>query len=338
LKLQKELTAELPAKGRSDRSASPLRVAYQSAFAGSLPADVLAAINFGTAVPNAPKDALSVQVRLEPLNRSAYRELWLARGPVSQGRSGHIRYAYDADHLFGVIELDEREHGDIATATELAYSAITDFQRQSAYPHLLRMWNYLDAINLGSGDQERYRQFCIGRAHGLAGMQTTAFPAATAVGHQCTTNLLQVFWIAGRAHGTAIENPRQVSAYRYPRLHGPVSPTFARATLTPDHTLLISGTASIVGHTSVHDDDVQAQLAETVRNLSTLRSLAGAAGAASLLKVYVRDPAQAQIIADRLSEVLPPEFCDSEIIYLSADICRRELLLEIEGVQLPAER
>jgi hypothetical protein len=75
-----------------------------------------------------------------------------------------------------------------------------------------------------------------------------------------------------------------------------------------------------------------------VRNLSTLRSLAGAAGAASLLKVYVRDPAQAQIIADRLSEVLPPEFCDSEIIYLSADICRRELLLEIEGVQLPAER
>lgn len=335
--MQKELTAELPARGRSDRSASPVRVAYQSASAGNLPADVLAAINFGMAPPNPPEDALSVQVRLEPLNGSAYRELWLAHGPVSQGHSGHIRYAYDAHHLFGVIELDEREHGDIATTTERAYSAISEFQRQSPYPHLLRMWNYLDAINLGMGDQERYRQFCIGRARGLEGMQKTAFPAATAVGHQGTTHVLQVFWIAGRTNGTAIENPRQVSAYRYPRLHGPVSPTFARATLTPDQTLLISGTASIVGHASVHDDDVGAQLDETMRNMSTLRALAGTSGGSTFLKAYVRHPAQAQIIADRLSHILPPEFRDSEIIYLSADICRRELLLEIEGVQLPAK-
>jgi chorismate lyase/3-hydroxybenzoate synthase len=29
------------------------------------------------------------------------------------------------------------------------------------------MWNYLDAINENDGDEERYRQFCLGRARGL---------------------------------------------------------------------------------------------------------------------------------------------------------------------------
>ena len=32
---------------------------------------------------------------------------------------------------------------------------------------MLRLWNYLDAINLGDGDDERYRRFCDGRARGM---------------------------------------------------------------------------------------------------------------------------------------------------------------------------
>ena len=49
--------------------------------------------------------------------------------------------------------------------------------------------------------------------------------------------------------GTPVENPRQVSAYRYPREYGPQSPTFARALLPPSPRvpLLLSGTASIDG-------------------------------------------------------------------------------------------
>jgi len=39
---------------------------------------------------------------------------------------------------------------------------------------------------------------------------------------------------ASRAEPTALENPRQTSAYRYPRRYGPRSPAFARATLLPD--------------------------------------------------------------------------------------------------------
>jgi chorismate lyase/3-hydroxybenzoate synthase len=163
------------------------------------------------------------------------------------------------------------------------------------------------------------------------------FPAATAIGHQHATGRLQVFWLAARIEGTAVENPRQVSAYRYPRVHGPVSPSFARATLAGDGALLISGTASIVGHSSVHDNDIVAQLDETVRNLSALQSLAlpQAPTMRTLLKAYVRHAADAETVARRLRTILPPELVAQEVIYLAADICRRELLLEIEGIQIP---
>src|SRR4029453_9385002 len=107
-----------------------------------------------------------------------------------------------------------------------------------------------------------------GRGRGLGPVIEKSYPSATCVGHQRTTHILQVFWLAGKVPGTSLENPRQVSAYHYPRVHGPTSPTFARALIAPDQTGLISGTASIVGHASQHHDDPMEQLEETVRNLS----------------------------------------------------------------------
>jgi chorismate lyase/3-hydroxybenzoate synthase len=298
---------------------------------------VLAEIRFGHRAPLAA-GALDIHVQLEVLQGSPVSEVWMANGAVQHGSSGLIRHASDSQHLFGVIELGEREHGGIAGSAATAYEAIAEFQRRSAFPHLLRMWNYLDDINVGDGDDERYRQFCVGRSHGLRGLSVPGFPAATAIGHQHATGQLQVFWLAARIPGSAVENPRQVSAYRYPRVHGPASPTFARATLASNGALLISGTASIVGHSSVHAEDVVAQVDETVRNMIALRALAlpQAPPLRTLLKAYVRDPADVETIARHLHAILPTELAAHEVTYLAADICRRELLLEIEGIQIPA--
>ena len=62
-----------------------------------------------------------------------------------------------------------------------------------------------------------------------------------------------------------LENPRQLAAWRYPRQYGPRPPTFARAMLAPDAVrlpLMLSGTGAVVGHASLQDDDLQAQLGE----------------------------------------------------------------------------
>ena len=79
-------------------------------------------------------------------------------------------------------------------------------------PHFLRLWNYLVAINAGDGDAERYRLFCQGRARGMAEGGLSQYPAASAIGRQDGVRVLQVYGLAARHHGTAVENPRQVSA------------------------------------------------------------------------------------------------------------------------------
>ncbi len=94
-------------------------------------------------------------------------------------------------------------------------------------------------------------------------------PAASALGFE-SGPLTICFFAAREAMPLAIENPRQVSAYKYPEDYGPRSPTFSRASAIELHgqtVLFISGTASIVGHQTMHAGDVVAQTQETIVNI-----------------------------------------------------------------------
>lgn len=310
------------------------RLEYRNGPDEPIPDNALAVVRFATP-PHANDGAcLTIDVGLTALQAPVPDAVWCGTGPVTSGQHGKVRFAHDGDSLFGVIEEREADHPDIRTATVAAYEAIGEFRRSSGFPHLLRMWNFVDAVNEGDGDLERYRQFCIGRAEGFGPSMRTAYPAATGIGRQSRSGLVQVFWVAAKTPGIAIENPRQISAYRYPRTHGPVSPSFSRATVLTNGTLLVSGTASIVGHVSLHPNDVAAQLDETLRNLEALiaharqRQSSIAADAEMRLTVYVREPDHAELISSRLRTAFP----GAPTILVAADICRRELLLEIECV------
>ena len=303
--------------------------------------ETLAVFGFGALAPSsaAIDDPRYLHVPLSPLREAAAPyEVWRSAGPVATGREGAIRYSHDGALMFGVLEWEEPD-GGILHASAHAYAALVAFWRDSAYPHLLRIWNYFDAITLGEGDSERYRQFCVGRVQGLGDVDTRTLPAATAIGSRDGRRVLQVYWLAAREPGVPLENPRQVSAYRYPREYGPQSPTFARALLPPSPRvpLLLSGTASIVGHASQHADSLRAQLDETLTNLD---SLLGAAreraptlsphlDGTSRLKVYVRAAADADAVAAQLEARLGTRV---PWLMLHADVCRRELLVEIEGM------
>ena len=332
-----------PFPGHAATTAAP-GLEFRYAAADTLPrqlADdrVLAVLGFGSSAP-ANDDPRWLRVPLQPLDGAPpLIEVWHARGPVRHGRDGEVAWASDGGLLFGAIEVDEG-HAGIEDAAGRAYARMAAFMAGRDTPHLLRIWNYMDAITLGEGDEERYRRFCVGRAAGMGALDAARLPAATAIGSCDGRRRLQVYWLASREPGTPVENPRQVSAYRYPRQYGPQSPSFARAMLPPAGSampLLLSGTAAIVGHASQHSDSLQAQLDETLANLDSLVATArrqapelpAALGAGSLLKVYVRDreaaPAVAAHLAARLDPAVPR-------LLLHAQVCRRELQVEIDGV------
>jgi chorismate lyase/3-hydroxybenzoate synthase len=177
---------------------------------------------------------------------------------------------------------------------------------------------------------ERYQAFCAGRARAFEDRYGDRYSArlcaSTAVGSR--SGRAVVYFLADVRPGEHVENPRQVSAYSYPSCHGPRSPSFARATRVGAR-LLVSGTASIVGHESLHRGDVRAQVDETLDNIEVLRRAAGPGSDAASWKAYIRDPADAGAVLERMRRRVGE---DADIVALVADICRRELLVEIEAV------
>ena len=303
---------------------------------------LLGEIHFGTALRNLHDgDHPRALVCMAQLNPVPLIEVWSSRAPISRGRAGDVVYAQTDEILFGCLDYPAVAARDIEATVRHAYDEILGMIGKQGYPHLLRIWNYFSDITQETRGLDRYQCFCRGRFEALErhyGEFDRKLPAASAVGTQGGGFIL--YFIAARTPGRHRENPRQISAYHYPPQYGPRSPSFARAMLKReghDYSLYISGTASIVGHQSLHPDDVHLQVQETLSNLGTLIDTTareegvGLHGLASLsrLKVYIRHPQHLEAIQAGLDAVIAPRV---PRLYLQADICRDDLLLEIEGI------
>lgn len=324
-----------------------LAASYQQQSAGDilrLSGDsLLALFEFGQPAPAAISDPRYVQVPLKPLQQQPLCEIWQTRGPVTCAQWQDISYAAGESVSFGQLALDEAHFESIAGATRHAYEQILGFLGQHRHKWLWKIWHYIPRINSGDGDRERYRQFCIGRAAALGDDPAAhpAMPAATAIGTSIPGEVLQVYFLCGPRPGLQVENPRQVEPARYPPEYGEKSPLFSRGTIITDNggrQFLISGTASILGHKTHHRDDCAAQIRETLRNVRALvkesqRHYGGknnnASGFDGLLKVYIRDPGDFDIIRAAIEEQMG---ADTAVIYLQGDVCRRDLLTEVEGI------
>jgi chorismate lyase / 3-hydroxybenzoate synthase len=279
--------------------------------------------------------------------RVAGRPVRLSNGAAGQSR---VHYRYCEDLLFGSITVDERlfgpgtDAGALSGATEMAYQEIFAVLRRTGHRHLIRIWNYLPEINREAGGEERYRLFNSARqlAFRQSGQATAGtVPAACALGSPAGSPI-SIYFLAARQPPTMIENPRQTSAYHYPPKFGRHSPTFSRACVlnaSAGATLFVSGTASIVGHETIHRGDVDAQTRETMANINALLDEANRVGGPARysldglkFKVYVRRPSDLGAIEGILSRSLRPS---TPIVYLQADVCREDLLVEIEATGEP---
>jgi chorismate lyase/3-hydroxybenzoate synthase len=303
--------------------------------------ELLAVLEFGVS-PLASRDPRHVPVALSPLGGGPSLEVWRVAGPVASGQHGAVRYARGRDLTMGHIALPLEAAGSMREAARRAYAALEQFLARSPHHWPLKIWNHIPGINDGEGDAECYRQFCVGRAEALvAGYgDQPPMPAATAIGVPNEERSLQLYFLAGALPGLNVENPRQVHAWQYPRRYGPRSPLFSRGTmleLAGRRQIMISGTASVIGHETHHVDDVRRQATESWRNVQSLvaeaQRLLGRPESQpldlALLKVYLREAADLEAVRERLEQLLPDGV---PALYLAGDICRQDLLTEIDGI------
>jgi len=271
-----------------------------------------------------------IQVPMAPIEEGAIYEFWTTNERVRYEKYGALHCAYTASYLFGCLTIEEARGANLALVTENAYELLFRHIEQAGFRHLLRIWHYIPLINEDMDGLDRYQAFNMGRFRAFSAYRkdVRAAPAASALGTK--GGPLTLYFLAGHSPGLPLENRRQVSAYNYPERYGTFSPVFSRA-MNYRGQLFISGTASIVGHLSLHEGDVREQTRETIANLSALLKHAGNDTPLSQdlqLKAYLRHSEHLPIVREALAEAFGTQ---TPVVFLEADICRRELLLEIEG-------
>jgi enamine deaminase RidA (YjgF/YER057c/UK114 family) len=212
-------------------------------------------------------------------------------------------------------------------------------ERAAAFP-----WDYGAEV-----ERSRYQELNRARSDFYDGVrfarQENFYPASTGIGMNGSGMVMSCLALDTQREDVfrlALENPLQTPAPSYPPRYSRQSPKFSRAMalVVGDYvTTWVSGTASIVNSESCHPGNIEAQTEQTIDNIELLIGpenfarhgveRAGARmGDLAKIRVYLKRPEDLA----RCRAVCERRFGSVPALYLVADICRRELLVEIEGV------
>jgi enamine deaminase RidA (YjgF/YER057c/UK114 family) len=271
---------------------------------------------------------------------------WLEHGE----RDGDVRIRTSGTFAHATTRIRDAIHLDAASLRVQVGFAYLAMVRALANldRHPIRFWNFVPGIGESmSPNIDRYMVFNAGRydAHaelygpkGISNGNGHSPATASAIG--VTGSDLSIHCLATEEPGRHIENPRQRSAWQYSARYGPLPPCFSRATIATFRDrrhLLIGGTASVVGEDSQHAGDLDAQLDETLLNIESLvKAASGDAPDRGLpldglvdVRVYITVAKHEEPVTRTLSERCPHARAIDVVV---AQICRPELLVEIEGL------
>ena len=307
---------------------------------------LLVGFHFGKPHPHSGSPAV-ISLELSPLEHDCIFESWWYDGEVRYLTVGTAHVSICEDYSVVLLKVEDPEDGDFQALTCRAYDELIRAVRSTPHSEIVKIWNYIGGINHGENDFERYRQFSVGRAKSFrtARIEDADAPTGTAIGTSRDRGLTLIA-LASRKSAGLTENPRQVSAYRYPRQYGPSSPKFSRGGFVASdrHRLfLISGTAAVIGHESAYPYDAAPQTDETLNNLGMLCSAVSdldpggpslVLDARCILRVYVRNPEDFAVVRSKLKSSFGRDA--PRMAFLQGYICRRELMVEIDGIRVTA--
>ncbi|GEM_PF-31038 len=229
-------------------------------------------------------------------------------------------------------------------------------REEMSFSNIVRQWNYIGGI-LSHTEKEKRQHYQIfndirARYYGADRFEC-GFPAATGIGQNSRGVIIDCIAVRGNGSGdiVALGNPGQVDAHRYsqdvlvggkpPGSDGKVPPQFERGKILWRRNrgmIYVSGTASIVGEKTVGKGDVIRQTRTTIANITRLVSPGNltAPGAAAIpvpgdpagFRVYVKHEEDIPCV----KAVCRDSWGDAPMLFVQADICRRDLLVEIEGM------
>ncbi len=210
---------------------------------------------------------------------------------------------------------------------------------------IVRQWNYIGDITKYSRDGQNYQIFNDDRSEFYKGVQwPKGYPAATGIG--CMGDGYVISFIAAKQGKNIainpIDNPNQIAAHNYSAdvLEGSealTTPKFERAKtlrLGNKLTCFASGTAAINGEISLGLSDINQQTRLTLEHLDTLLEQASKLEKVenkfryTSLRAYIKNVEDVDMVKSIIEETYPNTHC----LYLLGDVCREELLVEIEGI------
>ena len=243
---------------------------------------------------------------------------------------------------------------DTRSAAEAAFEqmkAILDAEGMS-FNNLVRQWNYIGNILEEKNGLQNYQIFNEVRSEYYRKYRTVhGYPAATGIGMKLGGVTIDFYAVMTneKVMVKPIENPNQINAYEYGQqvLKGGSGkgksvkhpPKFERALFLKENfksTLLISGTASIIGQDTIGIDDVEKQTRITIENINKLTEQRRNGqnivntdtewGKYILLRVYIKN----QSDFSKVKMICAEQFPFVPAIFIESDICRDNLLVEIE--------
>lgn len=220
-----------------------------------------------------------------------------------------------------------------------AFRLMGEVLKREGFPvqSIVRQWNYIEQITAFDGPDQHYQTFNNARGDFYARADwSEGYPAATGIGANLGGILVDADAAVFRdsaCFATSIDNKLQVAAHAYSAevleaaRQKKTTPKFERAkSLTFDgrRVIYISGTAAIRGEESLKGVGLERQLHITMENIAHLIGNARP----EMLRVYLKyksDYAEAERLMNAYKFDIP-------ISYMWADVCRDELLIEIEGI------
>lgn len=199
------------------------------------------------------------------------------------------------------------------------------------FSNVIRQWNYIENITNVKSGQQNYQIFNEIRAKYYDEVNfSRGYPAATGIGMSCGLVNLELIATNHRVNISCVENEKQIPPSEHSGevlYKGNRPPKFSRGKLK-NKELYISGTASIIKQESQFPGLVEKQTNIAIENVKrVIRNAKKENNDFSSFRVYVKYPEQERIIAASIKKELNTE----NFVLLETDICREELMVEIEG-------